>query len=151
MLMIKKILNFFSRLFKGSSSSSKNNGSARTTDLYAGSGTKKALSQVIHEAFDQNLKPVLYFHADWCGAAVKFKAGLSDARMQAALEGSTLIIIDSDLDMEQDKISEAYHIRHVPTFIRVNRDGSAIKAITGAEWGADVIENMAPVMKTFLA
>jgi thiol:disulfide interchange protein len=151
---MKKILSlisaFFSRLFKGGSSEGKNDGTATAVDFYSASGTKKVLGQVIGEAFGQNRKPVLCFHADWCGASVKFKASLSDPRMREALNDAALIIIDSDMDMDQDKLSEKYHIRHVPTFIRINRDGSVIKAITGAEWGEDTTENMAPVMKRFL-
>lgn len=152
--VMKKIVNaisaFFSRLFKGGSAEGNNSGATTTTDFYPASGTRKALRQVIGEVLGQNRKPVLYFHAGWCGAAVKFKASLSDARMRDALKDASLIIIDSDMDMDQDKLSEKYHIRHVPTFIRVNPDGSVIKAITGAEWGEDTTENMAPVMKRFL-
>lgn len=142
---------FFSRLFKGGSSEGKDSSTATALDFYSASGTRKALSQVIGEAYAQNRKPVLYFHADWCGGAVKFKASLSDPRMREALANASLILIDSDLDMDQDKLSEKYHIRHVPAFILVNPDGSMIKATTGAEWGEDTTENMVPVMKRFLA
>jgi len=149
--LVSLISAFFSRLFKGSASNSKSNDTAAITDFYSGSGTKKMLSQIISEAYGHNRKPVLYFHADWCGGAVKFKASLSDPRMREALANASLITIDSDLDMEQDRLSEKYHIRHVPAFILVNPDGSMIKATTGAEWGEDTIDNMAPVMKRFLA
>lgn len=148
---MKKFFDFLLRLFKGGSSSPQKQSSANLNDFYSATGTRKTLSEVIGEAFAQNLRPVLYFHADWCGAAVKFKASLSDPRMREALNGAKLIMIDSDSDMDQDRISEAYHIRHVPTFVRVNRDGSAIKTITGAEWGEDTTENMVPVMSRFLA
>lgn len=147
---MRKILNalssFLSRLFKGGASSHPSQAAASTINFYT--GNEKPLKQLIGDALDQNLNPILYFHADWCGGAVKFKASLSDPRMREALSGAMLIIIDSDNDPEG--LSGAYHIRHVPAFVKVNRDGSAIKTTTGAEWGDDTIENMAPVMKRFL-
>lgn len=149
-MKILKILSaFFSGLFKGNFSGGKKQGPSQTIDFYSNSGTKKTLSKTIGEVLDQKRKPVLFFHADWCAASVKFKAGLKDSRLREALKGATLIIIDADSD--PDDLSHAYHIRHVPAFVCVNRDGSAIKTITGDAWGEDLIANMASVMKQFLA
>ncbi|MCZ8286280.1 MAG: thioredoxin family protein [Bacteroidia bacterium] len=119
-------------------------------DFYIVSGKKNTLSQLIQEEIGRQRKPILYFTADWCAPCRRFKGCLDDPKMREALHDATLIMIDVDTDSEEDTLSFTYDVHAVPTFIRVNADGSVIKQITSAAWDDDTPENIAPVITRFL-
>ncbi len=129
---------------------SKEYGPVKLTDFYAAEGKQNRLDELIQKALKDNQKPVLYFGAEWCGPCRRFRASLSDPLMRETLNGATLILIDMDADSEGHLISAGYGIHEIPSFVRVDKDGSVIKKITSAAWDEDVPQEIAPVIKQFL-
>ena len=94
--------------------------------------------------------PVLFFTATWCGPCKQFKKSESDPLMIDALNGVTFIMIDGDIDLKKDKISNKYGITGYPSFVRVDETGKLIKKTDGGAWDENIPANMAPVMKEFM-
>lgn len=93
--------------------------------------------------------PCAYLTASWCPPSVKLECSLSDPRMQRALrevEAATF-----DIDEWSTPLTEAgFAVRTVPVFFILDGDGKPTGAsITGAAWGENVPEEMAPPLERF--
>lgn len=91
----------------------------------------------------------VYLRATWCPANGKLERTLGDPQMAAALaevEAATL-----DIDVWGDQLTAAgYRVTSVPAFIVIDADGKPQGAgITGAAWGDDTAENIAPPLGRF--
>ena len=74
---------------------------------------------------------------------------LPDARMQEALAKVRLVRVDVEVFAEE---LDALRLQRetMPGFFLLAGDGSPTDAIDGGEWGADVPENIAPVLGPFV-
>ncbi len=79
------------------------------------------------------------------------KNSLGNALMIDALKGTTLIMIDSDIDGKSEKIGAKYNVEAYPTFVRIDGEGELLKRTDGNAWEENIPENMAPVLKKFMA
>jgi hypothetical protein len=74
---------------------------------------------------------------------------LSDPAMQVALDGVRLLRVD--IEVFREEIDELGMPRDVyPSFFLLGPDLSPRDAIHGGEWGADVADNIAPVIGAFV-
>lgn len=87
--------------------------------------------------------PVVYFYADWCGPCRRFRAALPSEQVDEALKQATIIKVNVDSCQE---LAAYYHVKAVPTFVKVDTQGNPIATITSAEWKEDVPAEIAPVM-----
>ncbi|HEY1040449.1 MAG TPA: thioredoxin domain-containing protein [Bacteroidia bacterium] len=126
------------------------NNDIKKIDFYADPSMKGKVMVLVKEELAAGRKPVLFFTATWCGPCRQFKNSLSNILMIDALKGSTLILIDGDIDAKSDKIAAKYDVSAYPTFVRVNEQGELIKKTDGGAWEENIPENMAPVMKKFM-
>jgi thiol:disulfide interchange protein len=96
-----------------------------------------------------NRKPFVEFSADWCPPCQALAASLSDARMVEAFRGTYIIRLD--LDEWKSKLARSgFTVLGVPTFFELDGDGRPSgRILTGAAWGEDIPENMAPPLKEF--
>jgi len=102
------------------------------------------------KATKAGMMPVVEFAAEWCGPCKKIAASLGDARMIDAF--SKVYIIRLDLDAWKPKLADAgfTNVSGIPAFFPINAEGRPTGAtITGAAWGEDIPENMAPPLKKF--
>lgn len=116
---------------------------------YNGQAPADSLASVVTRETARGRTPVLYFYADWCGPCRRFRASLTDARVQAALAPATLIKINIDEDAQG--LAGRYGIQAVPTFVKVDAQLKPQAIISGDKWTEDVPENIAPVMHQLVA
>jgi thioredoxin 1 len=119
-------------------------------DYYADAKNSTRLLELIKAELTQKRKPVVYFYATWCGPCKQFKNSLTDPLMIDAMRGTTLIMIDADIDATKEKIGTAYNVSSYPTYIRIDDTGKILKQTNGGAWDENIPKNMAPVMKLFL-
>ncbi len=111
----------------------------------------KSLNDLVAAEYAKGRTPVVYFWADWCGPCKEFKASLHDPLMEDALNNTTLIMIDLDRDSEKDNHSGTFGVDGIPAFVTVDKSGEMIDLVDGGAWDENIPENMAPVLKDFLA
>jgi thiol-disulfide isomerase/thioredoxin len=115
--------------------------------------TKEKLLDIIKveakKAFDLGRQPYVEFYADWCPPCNAIRENLSDERMIDAFSGTYIIKVD--LDFWESKLSgTGIYVSGIPAFYEIDSDGNPTgRMITGAAWGEDVPENIAPPMKEF--
>jgi len=93
--------------------------------------------------------PCVYLTAGWCPPSVKLERALTDPQMQRALrevEAATL-----DIDAWGDQLGAAgFSASNIPVFFAVDAQGKPTgPTITGAAWGENTPENMAPPLERF--
>lgn len=92
--------------------------------------------------------PCVYLTAGWCPPSVKLERTLTDPQMQRALrevEAATL-----DVDAWGDQLGAAgFSARSIPAFFAVDAQGQPTATVTGAAWGENTPENMAPPLERF--
>jgi thiol:disulfide interchange protein len=94
-------------------------------------------------------RPFVEFSAEWCLPCKRLAESLSDDRMVEAFRGVYLIRLDID-EWKSRMSGTDFIVIGVPTFFELNDEGQSTgRTITGAAWGADVPENMAPVLQGF--
>jgi thiol:disulfide interchange protein len=100
-------------------------------------------------AAELDRKPFVEFSAEWCPSCVILERSLADERLVEALGGVYLIRLD--IDEWKTRLSGTdFVVLGVPAFFELDGDGvSTGRTITGAAWGPDLPENMAPVLQEF--
>jgi thiol:disulfide interchange protein len=93
--------------------------------------------------------PFVEFSAEWCPSCVLLERSLTDERMIDAFREVYLIRLDID-EWKNHMSGTGFAVFGVPAFYAIGADGRPTgRSITGAAWGRDVPENMAPVLKDF--
>jgi len=107
------------------------------------------LSAEARRAKDAGRQPYMEVYAEWCGPCKALRSSLSDQRMVKAFTGT--YIIQVDWDAWEAQLDEAgFTVEAVPAFFEINANGEPTgRTITGAAWGEDIPENMAPPLKQF--
>lgn len=101
------------------------------------------------KASNMDRQPYVEFYADWCPPCNAIRDSLEDERMVDAFTGT--YIIKLDFDYWQGKLSgTGLYVPGIPAFYEIDVDGIPTgRMITGAAWGEDVPENIAPPLKEF--
>ena len=101
------------------------------------------------KASDMDRQPYVEFYADWCPPCNAIRDSLDDERMVDAFTGT--YIIKLDFDYWKGKLSgTGLYVPGIPAFYEIDVDGIPTgRMITGAAWGEDVPENIAPPLKEF--
>lgn len=101
------------------------------------------------KALDLGRQPYVEFYADWCPPCNAIRESLSDERMIDAFDGTYIIKLDLDF-WEVKLLGTGFNVRGIPAFYEIDSDGNPTgRMITGAAWGEDVPENIAPPLKDF--
>jgi len=118
----------------------------------SGQELPKELGGFSREASRKGLLPVVYMTSWSCEPCRSLKDSLSDPRMQEAFEGTSILEVNmhqipagvlSDLGLQPHGI---------PAFYVLDEQGHVTGAmITGAAWGDDIPENMAPPLTEFFS
>jgi thioredoxin 1 len=114
-----------------------------TTDIKSAA----KLTERLTASLDEGKKPVLYFHASWCGPCRSFKATIPDELVQEAMKDIDLIMVDVD---KAPDLATKYGVRYIPYLVKVNKDGEVLNAITSAAWETPTPANVAIAMTDFL-
>lgn len=115
--------------------------------------TTEALASILRieakKAAGMGRHPYVEFYADWCPPCKAIQANLSDERMIDAFSGTYIIRLD--FDYWQPRLSNTgFYVPGVPAFYEIDADGNPTgRMITGAAWGEDIPENIAPPLKRF--
>lgn len=127
-------------------------GSITVMDLDPADGPLRTqMTRVIAEA-DARHSPVLVeTTASWCPPCQKFKASLEDTRVQHALEDVTLVRLDIDAWEASELSGMHLVVNSVPWFYKMDATLTPLDKISSDEWGDDVPQNIAPVMRDFMA
>lgn len=114
-----------------------------TTDIKS----EEKLSERLSTSLDAGKKPVLYFHAGWCGPCRAFKATMPDELVQEAMKDVDLIMVDVD---NAPDLAMKYGVRYIPYLVRVDKEGEVLDAISSAAWETPTPANVAVAMNEFL-
>jgi thiol:disulfide interchange protein len=100
-------------------------------------------------AAELDRRPFVEFTAEWCPSCVLLEQSLEDERMIEAFRGTYIIRLD--IDEWKSRLSRTdFMVVGVPAFFEVDDNGQSTgRTLTGAAWGPDVPENMAPVLQEF--
>ena len=105
------------------------------------------LTERLAASISEGKKPVLYFHASWCGPCRSFKATMPDQLVQEAMKDVDLIMIDVD---KASKLATKYGVRYIPYLVKVDKDGKVLNAISASAWQTPTPTNVAIAMNDFL-
>jgi hypothetical protein len=127
-------------------------GLVEVIDLDPDDGPLRAqLSDVVADAADAKNVVVVQTTAKWCSPCRKFESSLSDPRVQASLKNVTLVRLDID-DWESSELKDLrMNVGSVPWFFKIDDKLKPLDAISSGEWDDDIPENIAPVMRDFMA
>ena len=112
-------------------------------------GLESILYREAQNARASDLAPYVQITADWCPACRALKRYMKDERMIEAYRGTYIILVD--IDVWRDQLPSAgFYVTGVPTIFELTYDGTPTgRFITGAAWGENVPENMAPPLDEF--
>jgi thiol:disulfide interchange protein len=111
----------------------------------------EVLAEHAQRAEEMGLRPFVEFTATWCPSCNALAESLDHPLMVDALQEIYLIRLDID-EWERSLPGSGFRVFGVPTFFELGRNGLPTgRTLTGAAWGRDVVENMAPVLKRFFA
>lgn len=127
-------------------------GSITVMDLDPTDGPLRTqMTRVVAEAGARNSPVLVETTASWCSPCQKFKASLEDPRVQSALEHVTLVRLDIDAWQSSELAGMHLVVNSVPWFYKMDASLTPLDKISSDEWGDDVPENIAPVMRDFMA
>lgn len=119
-------------------------------DLHPAQGDLETqLASHAARAREMDRNPFVEFTADWCPPCVALANSLADERMIEAFRGTYIIRLD--FDEWKDRLSgTGFIVLGVPAFFELDGSGAPTgRMITGAAWGEDIPENMAPPLRAF--
>jgi hypothetical protein len=127
-------------------------GSLEVIDLDPDDGPLRTqLSDVVADAADAKNVVLVQTTAKWCKPCRGFEASLNDPRVQASLKNVTLVRLDID-EWEKTELKDLkMDVGSVPWFFKIDDKLKTLDAISSGEWDDDVPENIAPVMRDFMA
>ena len=100
----------------------------------------------------EGLALFVQFGDDWCKPCVALKRSLDDPRMVEAFAGTLVVSIDTAVDWKGQAAGCGLDDSRIPVFHALDHRGRPTGPfITGGAWGADTVENMAPVLARFFA
>lgn len=110
---------------------------------------QQALAREVKAAQADKKEVVLMTTRGGCEPCAGFMASLPDSRMQEALANIRLVRADVEAFRED---LEQLHVNTVTLagFFLLTADGTPKDGINGGEWGADIAENIAPVINPFV-
>ncbi len=121
--------------------------------MRAGSGDQRPLRMQLTDAQKRATAEkktlVVVTRATWAAPSRKFEASLPDPRMQVALSGALLFVVDID-DYGAELGSFGCTMDSVPFFFKLDSRQRAVDAIGTAEWDEETPGDMAPVLKQFV-
>jgi thiol:disulfide interchange protein len=101
------------------------------------------------KAGEMGFTPFVEFHADWCAPCKALSKSLGDPRMVDAFAGTYVIRLNVDEWLDQPA-DAGFTVKGIPAFFAIDEAGKPTgRFITGAAWGEDIPENMAPPLKEF--
>jgi hypothetical protein len=100
-------------------------------------------------AQSEHQKLVLWVTAADCMPCNGVSVSLGNRRVQEALAGARFLRVDAaDFHIELAKIGVPIDV--MPGFALIGSDGSPLDYVNGGEWDADIPENIAPVLGSFV-
>ena len=98
----------------------------------------------------ENLKPCVYFTADWCPPCKAIHKFRYNDQMVDAHAG--VYLIEVDIDVHSGTMDAYPFVSSIPQWTGINEDGSSDgHLIDGGAWADNVPENMAPALKEYFA
>tara|TARA_B110001450_G_C17345227_1_gene369159 strand:+ start:24 stop:338 length:315 start_codon:yes stop_codon:yes gene_type:complete len=79
---------------------------------------------------NENCYKLFYFTATWCGPCKRIKPLIE--KLSEGLDGSTIIFYQVDIDLN-DKLSEKYKIKSVPSFLLLNDKNELLDSCSGSD------------------
>jgi hypothetical protein len=127
-------------------------GAIHVTDIDPDSkaGFHQQLADEARRAASAHETVVVMTSAKWCGVCKEFQASLMDPRMQTALANVDIVRVDVD-DFDQELHAAGMLEGTLPWFYKIDSALRPVDAISAGEWDDNVAENMAPVLRSFLA
>jgi hypothetical protein len=107
------------------------------------------LESELAEATDANEKLVLFLTTPDCAPCTGVSIALASKRMQTALHGVRLLRIDAR-DYQIELARRGFPIDVMPGFALLGTRGEPSDYVNGGEWDADIPENIAPVLGSFV-
>ena len=93
--------------------------------------------------------PYIQIVADWCPSCRALKRSMKDERIIEAYRGTYILL--ADIDVWQDQFHKVgIYVTGVPSIFELTSEGKPTgRFITGAAWGENTPENMAPPLDEF--
>jgi hypothetical protein len=112
--------------------------------------TLQALVQSeLSQAASASQKVVLWVSTPDCAPCTGVSVALSNARLQSSLDGVRLVRIDAR-DFQVELVRRGIPVDVLPGFALLGTRGEPVDYVNGGEWDADIPENIAPVLGSFV-
>jgi len=128
-----------------------NRGALRVIEPHHGSGSlQRQLMDAVSHAKEKGRGVLVETAANESSASHEFDTSLTDRRMQRALGAVDLVRVDVD-EFATELSSLRMYTEAVPYFYKIDAAAQPTDAISADEWDANVPQNMAPVLESFVA
>jgi hypothetical protein len=127
-------------------------GTVEVIDVDPDDGSLRAqLGEVLADAADAKSPVLVQTTAKWCKPCQGFEKSLNDVRVQNALKGVVIVRVDID-EWERSELKDMdMDMGSVPWFFKLDAKLKRSDAISSGEWDDDIPENIAPVMRDYMA
>ncbi|WP_394848984.1 DUF4190 domain-containing protein [Pendulispora brunnea] len=133
------------------SSTTVTRGALRVIEPHRGSGSlERQLMDAFSQAKEKGRVVLVETAARASSASHEFDSSLSDRRMQRALSTVDIVRVDVD-EFESELSSMRMYTEAVPYFYKIDAAARPTDAISADEWDANIPQNMAPVLESFVA